>query len=76
MTEIKEVHPKADYKLEVELTNGSSVILNLQPKLNTIRFGILRDTEIFNRVETDGTVINWDKKVELSVSELFDLIKK
>ena len=76
MTEIKEVRPRADYQLEVQLSNGGSVTLNLKPKLQTIRFGLLRDEAFFRRAETDGTVIRWGNKVELSSSEVFELIKK
>ena len=76
MTEIKEVRPRADYQLEVLLTNGGSVTLNLRPKLETIRFGLLRDEAFFKQAETDGTVIRWGNKVELSASEVFELIKK
>ncbi|WP_027399890.1 DUF2442 domain-containing protein [Anaerovorax odorimutans] len=76
MAEIKEVHPREDYQLEVSLTNGGSITLNLKPKLETIRFGLLKDAAFFRRVETDGTVIRWGSKVELSTSEVFEMIKK
>jgi hypothetical protein len=76
MTEIKEVRPRADYQLEVLLSNGGSVTLNLKPKLQTIRFGLLRDEAFFRRAQTDGTVIRWGNKVELSAGEVFELIKK
>ena len=76
MTNIKEVTPKEDYRLEVTLDNGSTIILNLKPKLDTLRFGLLRDAAFFQRAKTNGMVISWDDKVELSVGEIFDLIKK
>ena len=40
MTEIKAVHPQKDYRLEVILDNGSNIVLNMQPKLHTMRFGL------------------------------------
>ncbi len=40
MTEIKEVYPGKDYRLNVILDNGSSIVLNLKPKLHTMRFGL------------------------------------
>jgi hypothetical protein len=52
MTHIKEVTPKDDYQLEVTLDNGSTIILNLKPKLDTLRFGLLRDTAVFRRTRT------------------------
>ena len=76
MTEIKEVKPRENYQLEVLLSNGGSVTLNLKPKLETIRFGLLRDEAFFHSAETDGTVIRWGNKVELSAGEVFELIKK
>lgn len=41
MNRIKAVAPKEDYCLEVQLENGSSVILNLESRLQTLRFGML-----------------------------------
>ena len=38
MTEIKEVHTQKNYQLEVILDNGSNIVLNMQPKLHTMRF--------------------------------------
>ncbi|MBS7525236.1 MAG: hypothetical protein PWP51_2916 [Clostridiales bacterium] len=76
MVKILEVHPKAKHQLEVLLDNGSSITLNLAPKLQTIRFGLLSDETFFRRVETDGTVIHWDHKVEISLSEVLSLLKK
>ena len=76
MTRIKEVHPKKDYQLEVLLDNGSAIVLDLEPKLKTLRFGLLRDTEFFQCAETDGSMIQWDGKVEISIGEVFQIIKK
>lgn len=76
MTEVKTVHPQKDYQLEVILDNGSSIMLNMKPKLHTMRFGLLKDSDFFRRAETDGSMIYWDSKVELSISEVFEMIKK
>ncbi len=75
MTEIKAVYPKEDYHLEILLSNGNNVTLNLKPKLKTIRFGLLHDDEFFRLVETDGKVIRWQNKVTLSSSEVFEMIR-
>ena len=56
MSRIKSVVPKEDYRLEVLLDNGSSVILNLKSRLGTVRFGMLKDKDIFERVTTDGAI--------------------
>jgi hypothetical protein len=38
-------------------------------------FGLLRDEAFFRRAETDGSMIRWDGKVQLSSSEVFEMIK-
>ena len=76
MAQIISVIPLEDYRLKVLLGNGSSITLNLADKLNTVRFGMLSDEQFFRNVTTDGTVINWENKVELSASEVFQLAQK
>jgi len=73
---IIKVIPKEDYHLEILLDNGSSIILNLANKLQTLRFGMLADSEFFKRVETDGTCISWGSRLEISLSEVIHLIQK
>jgi hypothetical protein len=76
MSYIKGVVPKDNYRLEVLLDNGSSVILNLESRLQTVRFGMLSDKQFFNMAATDGICIRWDNKVEISLSEVFNLAQK
>ena len=76
MTMIKEVKAKSGFLLEVSLDNGSSVTLDLNPRLHTIRFGVLNDEELFCRAETDGAVISWGGKLEISAAELFELAQR
>ena len=76
MSNIIEVRTKENYCLEVRMENGSSVVLNLESRLQTVRFGVLADRELFSRAVTDGTYIRWDKKVEISVDEVFQLAQK
>jgi hypothetical protein len=76
ISHIKKVIPMEDYHLEIQMDNGSSVILNLKSRLETVRFGMLSDRELFRRAATDGTYIRWDNKVEISVSEVFQLVQK
>lgn len=73
---INKVIPRADYNLEIQMDNGSSVILDLKSRLETVRFGMLSDSELFKQATTDGTYIRWDNKVEISVSEVFQLAQK
>ena len=73
---IKKVIPREDYHLEVQMDNGSSVILDLKSRLGTVRFGMISDVELFRRASTDGSYIRWDNKLEISVSEVFQLAQK
>jgi len=76
VTRIINVVPKEDCCLEIILDNGSSINLSLKSRLETIRFGILTDEELFKKATTDGICITWDGKVEISLSEAFQLAKK
>ena len=76
MSQIKSITLKEDYKLEALLDNGSSITLNLKPRLGTVRFGLLADPEFFSRATTDGSFIRWGDRVEISVNELFSLAQK
>lgn len=76
MSTIQSIAVKEDYKLEALLDNGSSIILNLKNRLETVRFGLLADPEFFAKAITDGRCIRWENKVEISVSELFQLAQK
>lgn len=76
MSQIINVVPKKDYKLEVFLNNGSSITLNLESRLGTVRFGMLSDMEFFLQATTDGSYIRWDNKIEISVHEVFQLAQK
>lgn len=76
MRRIINVIPRDDYRLEVLLDNGSSVVLNLENRLQTVRFGMLSDKQFFNRATTDGICIRWDNKIEISLSEVFHMAQK
>jgi len=76
MIRIKSVIPREGYRLEVQLENGSSVILDFSSRLRTARFGMLADEEYFRRAETDGDFVRWGSGIEVSVSEVFQLAQK
>lgn len=76
MTKITEVIPKENYRLEVLFENGSGAVLNFSKKIHTIRFGMLSDKDFFSRVKTDGTLITWDNKIEMSVREVLQMLEK
>ncbi len=76
MVKIVRVIPKEDYCVEVALDNGSKVVLDLKSRLKTARFGMLADEEFFRRVTTDGICVSWEGKIEISISEVFQLAQK
>ena len=76
MSQIIKVIPKEDYCLDIILDNGSSIQLSLKSRLETLRFGILADEELFRKATTNGVCINWEGKVEISLSEAFQLAQK
>lgn len=76
VSQIVNVIPKEDYCLDIILDNGSSIQLSLKSRLETIRFGILEDAELFKKATTNGICINWEGKVEISLNEAFQLAQK
>ncbi|MEN6315912.1 MAG: hypothetical protein ABFD25_16875 [Clostridiaceae bacterium] len=76
MSRIMNIVPQEDYRLQVQLDNGSSITLNLESRLQTVRFGMLADRELFARATTDGSYIRWDNIIEISVNEVFQLAQK
>jgi hypothetical protein len=76
VSQIKSITIIADYKLGALLDNGSSITLNLKPRLGTVRFGLLADPNFFSLATTDGSFIRWGNKVEISINELFQLAQK
>jgi len=76
VSQIINVIPKEDYCLDIILDNGSSIQLSLKSRLETIRFGVLADAELFRKATTDGICVSWEGKVEISLSEAFQLAQK
>lgn len=76
MSKITGLVPQEDYRIEVILDNGSSVTLNLESRLQTVRFGMLTDKALFRQATTDGCFIRWGETVEISINELFQLAQK
>ena len=43
----------------MEWRNGSATLLNMRPRLQSPRFGTLRDEAVWKSVTTDGRNIRW-----------------
>lgn len=76
LSSIKEVIAKDNYCLEIFLENGNRVTLNLESRLHTLRFGMLAKKEFFKQVTTDGNYLRWGNRLELSISEIFQLAQR
>ena len=66
--EIIRVTPLPDYRLKLELTSGSLLILNMAEQLNQVRFAPLKDVDIFNSVTTDGWTLTFDTYPRFSIN--------
>lgn len=73
---IDKVTPLSDYKLLVELINGQALVLNFESKLNSLRFNIIENKDIFKRVSTDGFSVLWNKgKLRVSLGEMMEMLQ-
>ncbi len=76
MVHIIKVTVREHYRLEVLLDNDTIVILNMTPRLNSVRFAALKDQAFFEKATTDGQYIRWGSQVEISLSEVFHLAQR
>ena len=67
---IREAHFLDDYIVEVVSGNGSVIRLNMAPFLSTIRFGLLKDPQVWKTGTTDGVSIRWPGVAEISYEEI------
>ena len=76
MTMISKVIPYEDYRVLIELTNGHSIIVDFETKLDTLRFCMLENKDVFRRVYTDGFSIIWNKgNLRVSLSEIIEMLQ-
>lgn len=72
------VQASPGYALEVIMGTGTTILFNFLSRLNTIRFGALRDEEMFQSVRTDGNCLIFEKNgkipVKITASEFMDLV--
>ncbi len=59
----KRVKAQPEYQLKVEMVNGTNILFDFRSRLNTVRFGKLRDVEMFTSVHTDGLHLILVRKV-------------
>ncbi|MBR0599927.1 DUF2442 domain-containing protein [Sinanaerobacter chloroacetimidivorans] len=73
MPTITSVQPMRNFMIKVGFDNGTIVTLNMEHKLNTIRFQQLRDRALFCSAVTDGYSIKWNEFIEISITEIFEI---
>ena len=57
---ISAVLPLEGKRLRLIFSTGSELILNMENRLNTVRFFPLRDDKVFNSVKTDGFSLQFE----------------
>lgn len=66
------------YRLEIEMMTDSRIEFDFTSRLGTMRFGVLRDANVFATASTDGNFILFQKdgalSVKISASEFTDLL--
>ena len=76
MEKIKSIKFLDDYKITGELDDGHKFSYDLQPKLHTARFAMLRDMEFFKSGKlVDNTYIKWNNFITLQNYELLSIKK-
>ena len=74
----KSVKALPEYQLDVTMETGTTIHFDFRSRLNTIRFGMLRDEDVFKSVMTDGTYLIFNKAgrmpVKITASEFMDLV--
>ena len=77
MNTIRMVQFLDDYRIAVELENGSSFVYNLGPRLKTARFTALEDIEFFKSGKlVEQEYIRWSDSLILYAYEMLDGMKK
>jgi two-component system chemotaxis response regulator CheY len=74
----KSVRALPGHQIEVTMGTGTIIQFDFGTRLNTARFGALRDEELFLSVRTDGGYLIFDKAgwmpVKITASEFMDLV--
>lgn len=74
MGTVRSVIALEGYRLLIELNTGSSITVDLLPKLKTARFAELADQKVFADVKTDSETVIWgDGILKIPVFELIDV---
>ncbi len=72
---ISAVAPLDDHVLRVDFVSGSSVLLNMSPLLENIRFRALKKPEVWKTAETNGIFVRFGL-VEISHDEILEMVER
>ncbi len=71
---ILSVKPLENHILQVEFVSGSFVLLDMKSWLNSVRFGTLRDPEVWKSATTNGLFVRFGH-AELSHDEIIAMLE-
>ena len=66
---ITQVESLSDGILQVSFDTGNSVMLDMKPRFNNFRFGVLQRSDVWKTADTDGAFIYWYRD-DMAVAEL------
>ncbi|MBE5860526.1 MAG: DUF2442 domain-containing protein [Butyrivibrio sp.] len=72
---ILDVTPMDDYILKVVFISGSSMLLDMKPYLDKVRFKRLSDKKVWNSAVTNGIFVRFDD-VEISHDEILSMAEQ
>ncbi len=72
---ILDVAPLDDYILKVVFVSGSSVLLDMKPYLDKVRFKRLADKQVWNSAVTNGIFVRFGD-VEISHDEILNMAEQ
>lgn len=75
MTVIERVSSREACFLELELSGGHRISVNLETKLPTARFSSLRDRHLFEKVSTDGHMVIWGEYLSMTLDEVLEIVR-
>lgn len=74
----KSVQALPEFHLKVTMETGTIIFFDFRSRLNTVRFGRLRDEALFRSVSTDGGYLIFNKTgktpLKITAEEFMDLI--
>ena len=74
----KSVKALPEHRLDIEMTTGAHIEFDFASRLNTMRFGVLKNERLFSTAFTDGEFILFGKdglaKVSISAEDFMDLL--